>query len=847
MISYTGYTSSVSTSIVNLSKLYATAKDQSIAETSGIWDELVSLIGGLVQDILNTAIGGNGRTIRDIINDVIGGVNGAINSVKDTIGGIVTSIAGTINGVKNDITDFIDNAVIGIGSKINGVFGAISQAVSDIQTGVSTAINDVIGSIGDTIAGVIQALVDKVNDVVNAISNIGKTIGEWITNAISDISEFITNGIGNFIDAAKRWIVQASTDISNWIVQASKDIAAWINNAVQDVGTWLAGVVDSVSGWIGQTIESITETYNQAASDIGDWFANVQETIRKIAADISAFFWKQVSNVGTWFARDVIPRFGDAVKAAQQLYGIGSKVWEYISTGNYEGAFNLLDEFARQAGIPAPVDTLHSLVSAIAYFWQTVQLQFIPMQVAAQRRAEIGLAMDPISNNEAAIGVFKGVWGEGDFIANAALAGQSPKRAKVALEAAKNLPTPGQTQQMFLRGSIDESQHDHILASYGFSKEYINEIKSLYAVIPSITDIITMAVKEAFSPNIAERFGQYQDLPEAFVSWAKKQGLSEEWAGRYWAAHWDLPSPQMGFQMYQRGIVDKEDLTLLLKALDVMPFWREKLIELAYNPLTRVDIRRMYKMEVITEEDVYKFHLDIGYSPENARLLTEFTKRYSAPEDQSQQDEFAELARSTYASAYKEHIISRDEYRLFLQGLKFADQDIDLLISLDDYAIEQKDKLFDPSGYRKDYLKLLTQAYIRGLFNRTDVAPMLVELGYTEDQAELELSLLDYNRELSIKDLLITQLHNQYVKFMIDEVDLHTILDTFGFYSAEVDRLLEEWGIERSFRDSRPSITDLKKFLDKGLISLDNFLDELRGMGYHEKYIGLYAQMMAKG
>ena len=86
-------------------------------------------------------------------------------------------------------------------------------------------------------------------------------------------------------------------------------------------------------------------------------------------------------------------------------------------------------------------------------------------------------------------------------------------------------------------------------------------------------------------------------------------------------------------------------------------------------------------------------------------------------------------------------------------------------------------------------------------------------------------------------------MHDQYTGFMIDNTELHTTLDGMGYYANEVDRLQEDWDVERSFRTKRPSISDLKAFLTKKLITLDNFLDELRGMGYHERYISLYANL----
>ncbi|GAH07018.1 unnamed protein product, partial [marine sediment metagenome] len=51
--------------------------------------------------------------------------------------------------------------------------------------------------------------------------------------------------------------------------------------------------------------------------------------------------------------------------------------------------------------------------------------------------------------------------------------------------------------------------------------------------------------------------------------------------------------------------------------------------------LTRVDIRRMYKIGVITRAEVYESYLQHGYTDENAKRMTEFTVQWAAPKEAS--------------------------------------------------------------------------------------------------------------------------------------------------------------------------------------------------------------------
>ena len=195
---------------------------------------------------------------------------------------------------------------------------------------------------------------------------------------------------------------------------------------------------------------------------------------------------------------------------------------------------------------------------------------------------------------------------------------------------------------------------------------------------PAPGDLVRFAVREVYSPEVAQKFGLFEDLPQKFISESSKSGLPEEQARNFWAAHWELPSPLQGFQMLHRRIIDEDTLKLLLKALDVMPFWRDKMVQLSHNPLTRVDVRRMYGLGVIDEQGVYNAYLDVGYSAENAELMTTFTTRYENNENDG-------ITRSNILKAYKEDLIERDELISYLQLLDYSDKVVTFWVDMADY------------------------------------------------------------------------------------------------------------------------------------------------------------------
>ncbi len=249
-----------------------------------------------------------------------------------------------------------------------------------------------------------------------------------------------------------------------------------------------------------------------------------------------------------------------------------------------------------------------------------------------------------------------------DIIKDISIADIHPDYAQNYLDAVLTKPASQDIIAYQLRQNPDLSGLDKELRRIGIHENYFPLYKELAYQIPPVADIITMAVREAFTPAIAEKFGQYQDFPPELEMWAGKKGLSPEWSKRYWAAHWSLPSPQQGFEMLHRGAIGVKELDMLLRALDVMPFWREKLTKIAYRRVTRVDIRRMYKAGVINVKDVYDSNRELGYTHRDATRMTDFTVQWALPKH-------ASITRADILTAYKNRMISRAEASGLLEDM----------------------------------------------------------------------------------------------------------------------------------------------------------------------------------
>ncbi len=257
----------------------------------------------------------------------------------------------------------------------------------------------------------------------------------------------------------------------------------------------------------------------------------------------------------------------------------------------------------------------------------------------------------------------------------------SPKYAQKYLDAILTKPASQDLVAYNLRIDPSLNTLPEQLRKIGIHPDYAHIYQELAYQIPPVADIITMAVREAFTPAIAEKFGQYQDYPKDLETWGMKKGLSADWTKRYWAAHWSLPSTQQGFEMLHRGVIDKDELDMLLRALDVMPFWRNKLTDIAYRRLSRVDIRRMYRVGVLDEREVLEAYLELGYNERDAERMGEFTIRQVL----ATQSKFTS---GDILSAYAKYMITRPEAKDLLEVVGIKSENMEFILSTADYKRE---------------------------------------------------------------------------------------------------------------------------------------------------------------
>ncbi|GAI31653.1 unnamed protein product, partial [marine sediment metagenome] len=96
-----------------------------------------------------------------------------------------------------------------------------------------------------------------------------------------------------------------------------------------------------------------------------------------------------------------------------------------------------------------------------------------------------------------------------------------------------------------------------------------------------------------------------------------------------------------------------------MRLIEIPPALRTIVRDTAFNVYTRVDTRRMHKLGVLTDDELWQVYKDQGYDEEKALNMAKFTVRYNEQTDK-------DLTKSEILKGFAEDIISREDAKVML-------------------------------------------------------------------------------------------------------------------------------------------------------------------------------------
>ena len=440
-----------------------------------------------------------------------------------------------------------------------------------------------------------------------------------------------------------------------------------------------------------------------------------------------------------------------------------------------------------QALVAAPVALafggIFAVKNAIQAVYETILQQYTRAQAARLRLAILSPA-------ETAAAVIQSYWERAKGLANLANYGYTDEDANTLIDIQGEPLAPGQLLDLLNRGDVDEAFVRQGLNESRLKPKYNDALLKLRFQLLGASDYIRFAVREVFSPASRAALTLDEDYPEILTDKLRRIGYSEEDARDSWAAHWELPSPTQVYEMLHRGLITEKQLDDYLRSADYAPVWRPLLKAISFDPLTRVDVRRAYKLGVVTLDQVKQTYRDIGYDEKNAQILTDFTRTDADEERKQEKELLVGPVKSSALAMYKARRIGEDQLRQTLANLGYPKEIVDRFVADIDFAREQ--------DRREDVAAALKASYVKALRSRDDTIAILTKAGYNDLELAQLMETWDILREATElqphqaaqRDLTKGEILQAYADDVYDEAQARLAIAALGYDDAETSAIV---------------------------------------------------------
>jgi hypothetical protein len=408
------------------------------------------------------------------------------------------------------------------------------------------------------------------------------------------------------------------------------------------------------------------------------------------------------------------------------------------------------------------------------------------------------------------------------------------------LQSAYRYPDFMTVLELYWRGFVDESTAKMLLRRLGYNDDVVNALFGLKDSIPSTSDLITMVVREAFVPEMVT------PAPDIFAKYMSMRGFSKEWADRYWTAHWRPIDLERAYDNVRRGLKDKEWLKNVLKIQDVHPMWWDDIVNVMYNPPSIRELGYGWDVGVYTKDDIKKYRMWGGLSPEDADKSAEAMVAYRTEAERN-------AVRTELMYAYAQGRISRDDFADRLKELKTPDAAVDYWLRRGDLYKERLTWEPPQTESRSITRADATWAFMHGLRDESWFRQVLKNIGYTSDAIELYVAVAKQKlaeeqkppEEPQPKRLTLSQIEDALNIGLIDTDEALKRIMSLGYSQADANIVLRiiTYAPASAVRVKPFSKGDLSALYRYWLFSEEDLVDGYKEMGYDELHASLLATL----
>ena len=385
--------------------------------------------------------------------------------------------------------------------------------------------------------------------------------------------------------------------------------------------------------------------------------------------------------------------------------------------------------------------------------------------------------------------------------------GLHPNYFEALYQANGQIPSTGQLLDLLnrqdggeIKGATKYTKQyvEDTLRESALKDRYIADIMELRYQLLGASDYIRFAVRDVYDAAARQKLTLDQDFPNGLAPKLVALGYSDQDAKDAWAAHWELPSPTQVYEMLHRGKlpagVTVEDY---LKSADYAPIWRQSLVDISYNPITRTDAKRMYKLRGDFDALVANFRAN-GYNEQDSKDLAEFTKEDVSLETRQERELLVGPVKTKALAMYQSRRISAAQLRSTLLQLKYPEEIVSRFIADIDFVRE--------SDRRDDVAAAVKGSYVKALRSKDDTVAILKKTGYTDEGIAEVMESWDILREATelqphqevTRDLTKAEILQAFSDDIYDEEQTRRAVAALGYDDAETNAIVQRIVLQKA-------------------------------------------------
>jgi hypothetical protein len=655
--------------------------------------------------------------------------------------------------VENTIVHVTQQTVTPIAQPIGLASDLYDETVGDLQEWLTNTLKSGVNLMNGYTIGVFNFISDKIGKALDTFTVLGNTIEQTFGDMLHAVTTQVTSLTAGTVNAISSILGTVSDTLDDFV----SPLYGEINDTLDALHDTTLAEINRAKFYSDKLLEDVDAVVSGVITSVENIPLAIRETFANVGDGIKDAFMLPIEQIGKFFVEGALEYLTSSevskptITAGEsyplnEMSQLSARFWGELSNSG----FALTGQNNPMGGIVALLlyagTFVKSILAALDYETQGAMQNY-----KKTRPLELPPPTESLELYR------RGTLDRNAFLDIMARHGFPTSYAEMFATLTDKIPPEGELITWYLRGIITENNFDQLLKQAGWIQPDIAALKEGIYGIPPVQDLVTMAVREAFSPDVISTYRTMEDYPQAFGEYTKQQGISEEWAKRYWIAHWTLPSLEMGYEMLHRGVITDGELDLLMRTQDVMPYWRDKLKQISYNPLTRVDVRRMFDMGILSYDEVVRAYKDIGYNEENAQRLAQFTQQLATSNDEDETQTVKELTKSDVLQAYEDGTIKRDNAETMLKGIGYSIEATSIFLD----AVDRKVKREELHALAD----LAEAQYTAGVIDFNELQDALNSLGLSETEKRKRLltvqhkeiktdkipSLSDLNKMLAIR------------------------------------------------------------------------------------------------